>query len=87
MSNGHRPCITHSPGTNDKVDTQIQHFVPYWRSLLNVTDTNWAPLAPKPASAHNTSINYITGKAPYASVLGTKPQIHVSVNMGHSRNM
>ena len=81
-----RPRRAHSPWTNGKVDTQNQHIAHYWRSFLNDAGTNWAPLAPKFAFAHNTSVNYTTGKTPYEIVFGTKPQIPMSVKPGFYRN-
>ena len=81
-----RPRTAHSPWTNGKVETQNQHIARYWRSFLNEAGTNWAPLAPKFAFAHNTSVNYTTGKTPYEIVFGTKPQIPMSVKLGLYRN-
>ena len=68
-----RPCTTYSPWTKGKVETQNQHIARYWRSFLNDAGTNWAPLAQKFAFAHNTSVNYTTGKTPYEIVFGAKP--------------
>ena len=59
-----RPRTAHSPWTNGNVETQNQHIACYWRSFLNDAGTNWASLAPKFAFAHNTSVNYTTGKTP-----------------------
>ena len=82
-----RPRAAHSPWTNGKVETQNQHIARYWRScFLNDAGTNWAPLAPKFAFAHNTSVNYTTGKTPYEIVFGAKPQISMSVKLGLYRN-
>ena len=81
-----RPRTAHSPWKNGKVETQNQHIARYWRSFLNDAGTNWAPLAPKFAFAHNTSVNYTTGKTPYEIVFGTKPQIPMSVKLGLYRN-
>ena len=81
-----RPRTAHSPWTNGKVETQNQQIACYWRSFLNDAGTNWAPLAQKLASAHNTSINYTTGKTPYEIVFGSKPQIPMSVELGLYRN-
>ena len=81
-----RPRTAHSSRTNGKVETQNQHIARYWRSFLNDAGTNWAPLAPKFAFAHNTSVNYTTGKTPYEIVFGTKPQIPMSVKLGLYRN-
>ena len=63
-----RPRTAHSPWTNGKVETQNQHIARYWRSFMNEAGNNWAPLAPKFAFAHNTSVNYTTGKTPYEIV-------------------
>ena len=77
-----RPRTAHSPWTNGKVETQNQHIARYWRSFLKDAGTNWAPLAPKFAVAHNTSINYTIGKTPYEIVFGAKPQIPMSAKPG-----
>ena len=81
-----RPRTAHSFWTNGKVETQNQHIARYWRSFLNNAGPIWAPLAPKFAFAHNTSVNYTTGKTPYEIVFGTKPQIPMSVKLGLYRN-
>ena len=81
-----RPRTAHSPWTNGKVETQNQHIARYWRSFLIDAGTNWAPLAPKFAFAHNTSVNYTTGKTPYEIVFGAKPQIPMSVKLELYRN-
>ena len=38
------------------------------------------------AFAHNTSVNYMTGKTPYEIVFGTKPQIPTSLKLGLYQN-
>ena len=81
-----RPRTAHSPWSNGKVETQNQHIARYWRSLLNIAGTNWAPPAPKFALAHNTSVKYTTGMTPYENVFGVKPQIPMSVKLGLYRN-
>ena len=81
-----RPSTAHSPWTNGKVKTQNQHIARYWRSFPNDAGTSWAPLAPKFVFAHNTSVNYTTGKTPYEIVFGTKPQTPMSVKLGLYRN-
>ena len=53
---------------------------------MNDAGTNWSSLAPNFAFAHNTSVNYPTGKTPYEIVFGTKPQIPVSLKLGLYRN-
>ena len=75
----------HSPRTNGKLETQNQHTARNWRSFLNEAGTNWAPLTQKFAFAHNTSVNYTTGRTPYEIVLGAKPQIPMSVKLGLCR--
>ena len=60
-----RPRTAHSPWTNGKIETQNQHIARYWRNFLNAAGNNWSSLAPKFAFAHNTSVNYTTGKTPY----------------------
>ena len=81
-----RPRTAHSPRTNGKEETKNQHIARYWRNFLNDDGTNWAPLAPRFAFAHNTSVNYTTGKTPYEIVFGAKPQIPMSVKLGFYRN-
>ena len=81
-----RPRTAYSPWTNGKVETQNQHIARYWRNFLNDAGTNWSSLAPKFAFAHNTSVNYTTGKTPYEIVFGTKPQIPMSLKLGLYRN-
>ena len=81
-----RPRTAHSPWTNGKIETQNQHIARYWRNFLNGTGNNWSSLAPKFAVAHNTSVNYTTGKTPYEIVFGTKPQIPMSLKLGLYRN-
>ena len=77
-----RPRTAHSPWTNGKIETQNQHIARYWRIFLNDAGNNWSSLAPKFASAHNTSVNYTTGRTPYEIVFGTKPQIPMSLKLG-----
>ena len=55
--------------TNGKVESQNQHIAHYWRSFLNDAGNNWSLLAPEFAFAHNTSVNYTTGKTLYEIVL------------------
>ena len=81
-----RPRTAHSPWTNGKTETQNQHIAHYWRNCLNNAGNNWSSLAPKFAFAHNTSINYTTGKTPHEIVFGTKPQIPMSLKLGIYRN-
>ena len=81
-----RPRTAHSPWTNGKIETQNQHIARYWRNFLNDAGNNWSSLAPKFAFAHNTSVNYRTGKTPYEIVFGTKPQIPMSLQLGLYRN-
>ena len=81
-----RPRTAHSPWTNGKIETQNQHIARYWQNFLNDAGNNWSSLAPKFAFAHNTSVNYTTGKTPYEIVFGTKPQIPMSLKLGLHRN-
>ena len=81
-----RPRTGHSPCINCKIETQNQHIARYWRSFLNAAGKNWSSLAPKFAFAHNTSVNYTTGKTPYEIVFGTKHQIPMSLKLGLYRN-
>ena len=81
-----RPRTAYSPWTNGKIETQNQHIARYWRNFLKDAGTNWSALAPKFAFAHNTSVNYTTGKTPYEIVFGTKPQIPMSLKLGLYRN-
>ena len=75
-----------SPWTNGKIETQNQHIARYWRNFLNDAGTNCSSLAPKFAFAHNTSVNYTTGKSHYEIVFGTKPQVPMSLKPGLYRN-
>ena len=77
-----RPRTAHSLWTNGKIETKNQHVARYWRNFLNDAGNNWSSLAPKFAFAHNTSVNYTTGKTPYEIVFGTKPQIAMSSKLG-----
>ena len=70
-----RPRTAHSPWPNGNIETENQHIARYWRNFLNDAGNNWSSLAPKFAFAHNTSVNFTTGKTPYEIVFGTKPQI------------
>ena len=81
-----RHRTAHSPGTNGKIETENQHIARYWRNFLNDAGKNWSSLTPKFASAHNTSVNYTTGKTPCENVFGTKPQIPMSLKLGLYRN-
>ena len=81
-----RPRTAYSPWTNGKIETQNQHIARYWRNFLNNSANKWSSLAPKLAFAHNTSVNYTTGKTPYEIVFGTKPQIPMSLKLGLYRN-
>ena len=77
-----RPRTAYSPCTKGKIETQNQHIARYWRDFLDDAGDNWSSLAPKFAYAHNTSVNYTTGKTPYEIVLRTKPQISLSLKLG-----
>ena len=81
-----RPSTAHSPCTKGKIETQNQHIARYWRNFLNDAGNIWSSLAPKFAFAHNTSVNYTTGKTPYEIVFGTKPQIPMSLKLALYRN-
>ena len=81
-----RPRTAHSLWTNGKIETQIQHIARYWRNFLKDAGNNWPSLAPKLAFAHNTSVNYTTGRTPFESVFGTKPQIPMSLKLGLYRS-
>ena len=86
LGNTLRPRTAFSPWTNGKVETQNQHIARYWRNFLIDAGTNWSSLLPQFAFAHNTSVNYTTGKTPYKIVFGTKPQIPMSLKFGLYRN-
>ena len=81
-----RPRTAHSPWTFVKTETQNPHIAPYWRSFLNDVGCTWSSSAPKFAFAHNTSVNFTTGKTTYENVFGTKPQIPMSSKLGVYRN-
>ena len=81
-----RPRTAHWPWTNGKIETQNHYIARYWRKFLNDAKNNWFSLAPNFAFAHNTSVNYTTGKTPYENVSGTKPQILMSLKLGLYRN-
>ena len=81
-----RPRTGYSPWTNGKIETQNQHISRYLRNFLNDAGNNWSSLAPKFAFAHNTSVNYTTGKTLYENVIGTKPRIPMSLKLGFYRN-
>ena len=77
-----RPLTASSPWRNGKIETQNRHIVRYWRNFPNDAGNNWYSQAPKFAFAHNTSVNYTSGKNPYEIVFGTKPQISMSLKLG-----
>ena len=77
-----RHRTAYSPWTNGKIETQNQHIARYWRNFFNDAGNNWSSSAPKFAFAHNTSVNYTTGKTLYEIVFGTKWQIPMSLNLG-----
>ena len=81
-----RPRTAYSPWTNGKIETQNQHVARYWRKFLDDAGNNWSTLALKFAFAHNTSVNYTTGRTPYEIVCGNKPQIPMSLKLGLYRN-
>ena len=81
-----RPCTAYSPWRKGKIETQNQQIARYWRNFLIDAGNNWSSLAPKFAFAHNTSVNYTTGKTRYENVFGTKPKIPVSLKLRLSRN-
>ena len=74
-----RPQTAHSLWTNGKIDTQNRHIARYWRDFFKDAGNNWSSLALKIAFAHNTSVNYTTGRTPYEIVFGAKPQITMSL--------
>ena len=53
---------------------------------MNDAGNIWSSPAPKFAFAHNTKVNYTTGRPPYETVFGTKPQIPMSLKLGLYRN-
>ena len=81
-----RPRTAHSRRTKGKIETQNQHIPRYWPNFLNDAGNNWSSLALKFAFAHNTNVNYTTGKTPSEIVFGTKPQIPMSLKLGLYRN-
>ena len=81
-----RPRTASSPWTNGEIETQNQHIAQYWRKFLNHSGNNCSSLAPKFAFAHNTGVNYTTGKTPYGIVFENKPQIFMSLKLVLFRN-
>ena len=86
LGNTLRPRTADSPWLNGTVETQNQHIARFWRNFLNDAGTNWSSIAPKFAFAHNTSVNYTTGKTPYEIIFGTRQQIPMSLTVGLYRN-
>ena len=86
LGNTLRPRTAHFTQTKGKIETQDQYIIRYWRNFLNDAGNNWSSLAPKFAFAHNTSVNYTTGKTPYEFVFGTKPLIPMSLKLRLYRN-
>ena len=70
-----RPRTEHSPWTKGKIEAENQNFACCCRKFLNDAVNSRSSLAPNTAFAHNTSVNYTTGKTPYDIVFGTKPKI------------
>ena len=81
-----QPRTAYSLWTNGKIEPQNQHIARCWRNFPNDAGNNWSSLAPKFAFAHNTSVNYTTGKTPYEFVFRTKSQTPMSPNLGLYRN-
>ena len=80
------PRTTYFPWTNGKVEVQNQHLNRYWRNFMNQSGNNWSKLAFKFAFAHNTNVNYTTGQKPHEIVLGTKPQVPMTLKLGLIRD-
>ena len=80
------PWTAHSLWTNGQIKTQNQHIARFWRNTFNDAGNSWSSPAQTFAFAHNTSVNYKTGKTTFKTVLGTKPQIPMSLNLGLYRN-
>ena len=53
---------------------------------MNLSGNNWSKLASKFAFANNKSVNYTTGQTPYEIVLGTKPQVPMTLKLGPLRD-
>ena len=81
-----RPRTAHLPWTNGKIETQNQRIARSRRNFSNDAGNNWSSLAPKFAFAHNTIVNFTTGKTLHENVFGTKPQIPMSLKLGLYRN-
>ena len=86
LGNTLRTRTAYSPWTNGKIETQNQHIARCRRNFLKKAGNNRSSLPPKFAFAHNTSVNYTTGKTPHEIVFGTKPQIPMSLKLGLYRN-
>ena len=69
------------PWTNGEFERQNQHKARYWRNFLSGDGNHGSSPPPNFAFAHNTSVNYTTGKTPYEIVFGTKPQIPMSLKL------
>ena len=77
-----RPRTAHLPWTSGKNEKQNQHIDRYWRNFLNDAGNSWSSWSPKFAFAHNTSVNYTTGKTLSELLFGTKPLIPMSLKLG-----
>ena len=81
-----RPHTGHLPLINGKFETKNQHNARFWRNFFKDVGINWSSQAPKFAFAHNTKVNYTTGKKPYETVFAIKLQILMSLKLGLYRN-
>ena len=76
------PRSTHTARTNSKVEVQNQHLFRYRPKFMNQYGNNCSKLASRFAFEHNTSVNNTTGQTPYEIVLGTKPQVPMTLKLG-----
>ena len=53
---------------------------------MNQSGNNWSKLTSKIAFAHSTSVNYTTCQTPYEIVVGTKPQVPMTLKLGLLRD-
>ena len=58
----------------------------YLRHFISQSGSNWSEYISKFAFSHSTAVNYSTGYTPYEILLGTKPQVPLSLKLGLLRD-